>query len=242
MNLRSRWLTQLLAFALVAMLRCLFGTCRVRAVEFEPGTTPYVHRQADQPERFLYCIWHDILVMAIFSGRPQQMSALVSRHQDGSYLADAMQVLGITPIRGSSKRGGTQALKQCLEAARLYHVSVTPDGPRGPRHKLKDGIVFMASVTGRRIVPVAAACKRYWRIQGSWTDMLIPCPFTRVLIKTGEPVSIPEGISREEMQVWIAELESRMAILTREVEQEMHPEKFSREQAVPPEGESRRAA
>ena len=72
--------------------------------------------------------------------------------------------------------------------------------------------------------------------------MLIPCPFTRVLIKTGEPVSIPEGISREEMQVWIAELESRMAILTREVEQEMHPEKFSREQAVPPEGESRRAA
>lgn len=221
MKIRSRWLSRCVSLVLVGMLRCLYGTCRVRAVECESFSSPYFLRSADQPERFLYCIWHDILLMAIFSGRPRHMAGLVSRHQDGGYLADGMEAMGIKTIRGSSKRGGVQALKQCLEAAQEYHVSITPDGPRGPRHQMKDGIVFMASVSGRRIVPVASACRRYWRIQGSWTDMLVPKPFTQILIKAGEPVSIPPNLTREEITTWVQELERRMAALTLEVEQEL---------------------
>ncbi len=222
MKIRSRWLSRGISAVLVCLLRGLYGTCRIETIEAEPGTSPY---RKPGNERYLYCIWHDILLMAIFCGKPQQSSGLVSRHQDGGYLADCMQLVGITPIRGSSKKGGTQALKQCLDAAQEYHVSITPDGPRGPRHQLKDGIVYMASVTGRRIIPIASACKRYWRIQGSWTDMLIPKPFTRILIKAGEPVSIPPNLSREEISVYVADLERRMAELTAEVEQTMHPHK-----------------
>lgn len=189
MKIRSPWISRIAALVLVGLLRMIYSTCRISAVEDVPGTSPY---QKPGSERYLYCIWHDILVMAIFSGRPQKMAGLVSRHQDGGYLADSMKLIGITPVRGSSQRGGTQALKQCLEAAKEYHVSITPDGPRGPRHQAKDGIVYMASITGRKIVPIASSCKRYWRIQGNWTDMLIPKPFTKILIKAGTPISIPQ--------------------------------------------------
>jgi len=218
MKIRSHWLTQFLAVCAVVSLRTLYATCRVRAVEVEPDTSPYRKRRDDQPERFLYSIWHDVLVMAIFSGKPQHMAGLVSRHQDGSYLADSMKLVGIEPIRGSSKRGGTQALKQCLDAAGKFHVSITPDGPRGPRHVPKEGILFMASLTGRRIVPVAAACRRGWRIQGNWTDMLLPLPFTEIYIKAGEPLSVPPDLSREELKVWVEKLTERMEQLTNEVE------------------------
>jgi len=229
MNIQNRWLTRTISFFLAVLLRTLYATCRVEAVETVPGTSPYRQLPAAEPQRFLYCIWHDILLMAIFSGRPQHMAGLVSRHQDGGFLADAMEVLGITPIRGSSKRGGMQALKQCLDAAKTCHVSVTPDGPRGPRHQIKEGIIFMASVTGRQIVPISASCRRFWRIQGSWTDMLIPAPFTRILIQAGEPLSVPAQITRDEIPQYIAELEARMAALTSHVEQVMHPELASTE-------------
>ena len=220
MKIRSRWVTQILAVCAVVSLRLLYATCRVRAIEFEPDTSPYRKRGPDQPERFLYSIWHDVLVMAIFSGKPQNVAGLVSRHQDGSYLADSMKLIGIEPIRGSSKRGGTQALKQCLDAAGKYHIAITPDGPRGPRHVPKEGILFMASITGRRIVPIAAACRRGWRIQGNWTDMLLPLPFSEVYIKAGEPMSVPPGLSREELKGWVELLTERMKLLTQEVEAE----------------------
>jgi len=228
-KIRSRFLTRCVAFCCMTASRAIFATCRIEAIEHTPGTSPYADDKTDSPERFLFCIWHDILMMAIFCGKPRHMAGLVSRHQDGSYLADTMRMVGLTPIRGSSQRGGTQAIKQCLEAAKAHHISITPDGPRGPRHELKEGIVFLASQSGRRIVPVTARCKRYWRFQAKWTDMLIPKPFTRVLIVTGEPICIPSGLSREQIKEQAKRVEQIMHELEDQIDRQMHPERYSQE-------------
>jgi hypothetical protein len=206
-KIRSRLLTKIIVFFGVALVRLLFKTCRLRTVVETPGTNSY---ESTGDRRYLYCIWHDQIVMTVFSGRPQKMAGLVSGHQDGSYLADAMKMLGIVPVRGSSKRGGSRAMAELLQRVREYHVAITPDGPRGPRHKLKTGIVFLASHSGRGIVPGAHACRRAWHIRGNWTDMMLPWPFTEIYARGGPPIFVPPGLGRDELERYAERLEAEM--------------------------------
>jgi lysophospholipid acyltransferase (LPLAT)-like uncharacterized protein len=206
-KIRNRFLTKAIVFVGVALVRALFKTCRLRADPEVPGINPY---DSTGDNRYLFCVWHDQIVMTVFSGRPKNMAGLVSGHQDGSYLAEAMKLLHITPVRGSSKRGGSRAMGELLKRAREYHVAITPDGPRGPRRKMKTGIVFLASHSGRGIIPTAYVCRRGWTIRGNWTDMMIPFPFTEIYASGGPPFYVPPGIEREELERYAARLEQEM--------------------------------
>lgn len=207
MRIRSRLLTRIAATLAVALLRLLFRTCRVETHAAVPGISAY-HPTGDR--RYLYCVWHDQILMTVFTGRPWKMAGLVSRHQDGSYLADSMQMLGIRPVRGSTKRGGVRAMRELIDVTREFHVCITPDGPRGPRRTLKSGIVFLSSHTGRQIVPVAFACRRRWTIRGNWTDMMIPKPFTKIVALGSEPIAVPSGLQRDGIEHYTAVLQAEM--------------------------------
>jgi lysophospholipid acyltransferase (LPLAT)-like uncharacterized protein len=206
-KIRSRLLTKAIILVGVALTRVLFKTCRLYAVPERPGTNPY---ETTGENRYLYCVWHDQIVMTVFSGRPKNMAGLVSGHQDGGYLADAMKLLGIVAVRGSSKRGGSRAMGELLQRVHNYHVAITPDGPRGPRRKLKTGIVFLASHSGRAIIPSAYACRRGWRIRGNWTDMLMPWPFTTVHARGGPPFVVPPNLDRDQLEQYVERLEKEM--------------------------------
>lgn len=221
MRIRNRRLTRLLAWAAVGLLRLLFRTCRREFHLEAAGTNPY-GRTGER--RFLYCVWHDQIVMTVFSGRPRQMAGLVSRHQDGSYLSDAMEFVGIEPVRGSTSRGGVQALRQLIDKTRNLHVAITPDGPRGPRRQAKSGIVFLASRTGRSIVPTAYGCRRGWKIKGSWTDMLIPRPFTKIFALGGRPIAVPPDLARDGIDHYTAVLQGEMERLETKLERLMDGE------------------
>ncbi len=97
-----------------------------------------------------------------------------------------------------------------METAKDHHITITPDGPRGPRHELKPGIVFLASHTGRKIVPTAFICKRYWAIKGNWTDMMIPKPFTKIIALGGKPLEVPPDLSKEQMAEYLGKLKALM--------------------------------
>jgi lysophospholipid acyltransferase (LPLAT)-like uncharacterized protein len=205
-KIRNRLLTKLAAFLAVAALRVLFRTCRVQVVLEAPDINCY----GPTARRYLYCAWHDQILMTVFSGRPHNMAGLVSGHQDGSYLAESMQRLGITSVRGSSSRGGSRAMGELLERVAKYHVAITPDGPRGPRRVIKPGIVYLASRSGRGIIPTAYACRRCWRWQGNWTDMMIPKPFTLIVARGGAPLGVPAGLERDELETYARRLEAEM--------------------------------
>lgn len=194
-KIRSVWLTKLVARLVVALLKLLFATCRKEFAIF-PGTSGW---DAKVPDRFLFAVWHDVLFFPLLMAKPQHMSALASRHQDGAYVAETLRLLNVEPYRGSTTRGGAQAVRQLLDVAERLHITLTPDGPRGPRREMKDGLVFLASRTGLNIVPAAFGCRRGIRIQGTWTDMLLPLPFTTTYCILGEPIFIPSELTRDEI-------------------------------------------
>lgn len=207
MKLTSRFAIRTAARLIAAGSRTLFATVKTDMHMTAPNTSAY---EDTGSQRYLYCIWHDAIMGVIFGGRAIDMAGLVSQHEDGSYVADAMDCLGLTPIRGSSRRGGAAALRQMIDAAAKYHIAIATDGPRGPRHVVKDGIIFLAAQSGRAILPVGVSAARAWRPRGRWTDMLVPKPFSRMVIKIGSPVYIPPDVTREQIADWRIRLQAMM--------------------------------
>lgn len=213
MKIRSRWLSICLAWALVTGFRLLLATCRKVYIAPEPRLQLDQAGTSDHPERIVLCAWHDALIIPTFGASAalrRRTCCLVSRHQDGSYLADIMHFLGYTTVRGSSNKGGAAALKQLLEDTAGKHIVITPDGPRGPRREMKPGPVYLASQTGRPLCAGAYICRNGWRMQASWTDLLIPRPFTTVYLLTSAPIHIPPELSREQLQHYIRVAQEEM--------------------------------
>jgi lysophospholipid acyltransferase (LPLAT)-like uncharacterized protein len=212
-KIRNRTLNRLLARLACFAFRTLLRTCKVEVREKQPRTSPYV---AHQPARYLYCLWHDMIVLHTFAAPHYDLAALVSRHRDGGYLADAMRAIGVHPVRGSSSKGGAEAVKEILAELDGWHVAITPDGPRGPRHKVKAGILWLAAKTGRPIVPTVGVCDNAWRIKGSWTELTIPKPFSRVLMYGGEFFDVPADLDRASLPKLAEKLEAEMEQLEAE--------------------------
>ena len=207
MKIRSRLLNKLAIWIGVRVFRLLFWTCRKEMLGDVPDISAY---ESTGDKRYLYSSWHDQILMILFSGRMQKMSGLVSRHQDGGYVAETMQACGVQPVRGSTKHGGSKAMRELIAATADLHVGITPDGPRGPRHVPKTGIVFLASHSGRGIIPVVYSCRGCRKIQGNWTDMMIPKPFTTIYVRGGPPIFVPPNLKREELDRYTAQLQAEM--------------------------------
>ncbi len=221
MKIRSHLLTRWISWFIVRASELLFRTCRLVYLAPEPWLSmDYVGELGDTSYGVL-CVWHDMLIiptMASPVGSRRRTCCLVSKHQDGSYLAEAMDFLGYTTVRGSTKRGGAGALKQLMADTAGKHIVITPDGPRGPRRQLKPGAVFVASQTGRPICAGAFACSSAWRIPGSWTDMVVPKPFSTVYLVTGTPMYVPPDLTREQLAQCVAQVQSAMDRLSDQVE------------------------
>jgi lysophospholipid acyltransferase (LPLAT)-like uncharacterized protein len=212
-KIRNRTLNKLLARFACFAFRTLLRTCKVNVIEKQPRTSPYT---PNQPARYLYALWHDMIVLHTFAAPHYDLAALVSRHRDGGYLADAMRAIGVHPVRGSSSKGGAEAVKEIVAELDGWHVAITPDGPRGPRHKVKHGILWLASKTGRAIVPTVGVCSNAWKIKGSWTELTIPKPFSRVLMYGGEFFYVPADLDRNSLSKLAEELETTMEQLEAE--------------------------
>ncbi len=212
MKIRSRVLNIVLSWTATLLLRLLFLTVRIRHFHVAPDGTPYKRPQGSV--RYTFSMWHDQIVMAVFSQRTWNLAGLISQHRDGGYLADSVRLAGIQPVRGSTSRGGMEAVREILSLPDL-HLAMTPDGPRGPRRQMKDGILYIASRSERPLVPAGMATANAWHVRGSWTDLTIPKPFSTAVMIAGTPVVVPKDLERDQMPAWSAALTAEMQRLDR---------------------------
>ncbi|MCP4172717.1 MAG: lysophospholipid acyltransferase family protein [Fuerstiella sp.] len=196
MKIRNQLANWLIARIGTWCLRALFLTVRVEHHKVETDGTPY--GRAAGPTRFCFCMWHDAIVTAVYSLKTDKLAGLISRHQDGGYLAHAVKLAGITPVRGSASRGGAQATKQLIDQPDL-HVCITPDGPRGPRRVMKDGVVYLSSRTGRPVIPTTLTGTNYWSVPGGWSDMMVPKPFSKMILLAGPAIEVDPNLNREQI-------------------------------------------
>jgi len=143
---------------------------------------------------------------------------LVSRHWDGEIIARTVKPLGIDSVRGSSTRGGREAFEELVGKVEAGEsVSITPDGPRGPRFRVQSGVVRLARQTGVPIIPVSWSSRPSWRMP-SWDRFQIPNPFARVFASYGEPMTVSEEADATEIEGCRRILEKRMNRLNHETD------------------------
>jgi hypothetical protein len=172
----------------------------------------------------IFCLWHNRLALCLNLYRAyvlrrhpaRKLAAMVSASRDGGMLARALELFGVQPVRGSTSRRGPQALREMTTWAEQGHdLAITPDGPRGPCYVVQDGIVALAQVTGRPIVPVSYHLN--WKLRaGRWDHFQVPLPFAKCEVRLGPPLRVPRESSDEEREALRTELENRMRAITRD--------------------------
>ena len=139
----------------------------------------------------IFALWHGRLLPLGFLHRGQDIVCLASRSADGEYITRVLQHWGFDVVRGSSSSGGDTAFRELIRAIRGgSSVAITPDGPRGPRERLKAGVLQLAQLTGAPLVPLAAAATRAWWFE-SWDRFLVPQPFARLHAAYADPIFVP---------------------------------------------------
>ena len=195
-------------------LRALALTLRVRREE--ATVAPLWAARAP----VIYAVWHGrVLLLPHLYGR-RGCHVLASRSRDGEVVARWITRFGLVPVRGSSSRGGGDALRRLARALRSGgEVVVVPDGPTGPREVLKPGVIALARLTGAPIVPMAVGVSREWRLR-SWDEFRIPKPFARCVMRFGEPIRVPAATDRAALEAARKDVEVALRSVTWQVDEE----------------------
>ena len=194
-----------------SLLRAWVGSLRIRWSG--PGM---IRPRPGGRENVIYVFWHQRLLPFPVTHRGLEVRALISAHGDGEMLSLLAEKLGHRPIRGSSTRGGSRAMRALLaEIGCGRDFVITPDGPRGPRHVFHPGAAYFASKSGLTVIPASAAYRSSWSLP-SWDGFIIPRPFTRAVIHGGHPIRVPPDLDDAGIEDWRQRLEKALREVTEE--------------------------
>lgn len=129
----------------------------------------------------IFACWHGELLMLPYLYKHYRKTphakVLISSHFDGILISETIKYFGLGTLAGSSNRNAAKVLIQAIKTIREgYDIGITPDGPKGPRHEVADGIIVMAQKTGAKIVLVEIKPTKFWQLN-SWDKFIIPKPF-----------------------------------------------------------------
>jgi len=167
-------------------------------------------------QNYVLAFWHGTMLLPWYLHGSPDFVGLTSQSKDGDLLAKILRNWKYKVIRGSSSTGGDEALDIMIEhAENNYSIAVTPDGPRGPRHKFKAGAVITAKKTNVPVVLAGVGFKRK-KILKNWDQFEIPYFFSEAKIIFSDPVYVSSNLSYEETSSVILKCEEKLNELQRQ--------------------------
>jgi lysophospholipid acyltransferase (LPLAT)-like uncharacterized protein len=212
--LRAERTRQILCWLVAVYIRLVYATSRFTT---EAGEGPAAYWRDGKP--FILAFWHGRLLMAPMAWpRDAAMNMLISGHNDGRIIADAISHFGLGTIVGSKSKGGSSALRAIVRAlGQGQNVGFTPDGPRGPCMRASAGVIAAARLGRVPIIPLTYATTRR-RLLGSWDRFHLALPFSRGLFLWGAPIHVPADADATEQERLRLVLETAMNELTAEAD------------------------
>jgi len=212
MKLRSPILIRVFAAGLALAIWCWSRTLRVKIASVDGQQHPIDPAY----KQYFYAFWHEGLLAPLAT--TCRIKMLISQHSDGELIAQACEWLGVGVIRGSTSRGGCEAIQSLIaESQSQTHLGITPDGPRGPRRKLQMGMIWVASVTGLPIVLLGIGFSKAWRLR-SWDRFAVPKPGSTVCGMLSAPIQIPADLDRAGLERWRLRVEEKLLEMTEQAE------------------------
>ena len=202
------------------VIRTIGATWRVRTEDRE-----LFDRARTMGPQLIFSFWHGRLLPLLLAHSYEKIHVLASEHADGEMLGQTIRRLGYGHVRGSSTRGGMRALRELSEKVRAgFDVGLTVDGPRGPRGVVKSGAIEVARQTGAVIIPLTSASEHH-KTFSSWDAFELPHPFSRVVVRYGEPMIVSADANRAEVEARRLDLERELTRITAEADRSARGEK-----------------
>jgi len=171
--------------------------------------------------QYIFCCWHNRLFLGPhLLPRNRIINALQSSHSDGMITSIAFKYLGMNVILGSSMNGGMQAFRKMIKCIQNGEsIAITPDGPKGPKETVKEGIIKLAQITGVPIVPLVWTTKKF-KLINSWDHFVIPFPFSKGVYTFGKPIYVDKKINKKKFEISRLEVENEIKRLTKLINNE----------------------
>ncbi|MCK9454932.1 MAG: lysophospholipid acyltransferase family protein [Sulfurimonas sp.] len=160
----------------------------------------------DEPT--IFACWHgELLMLPYLYAKYRKIphaKVLISSHFDGMLISKTIKYFGLGTIEGSSNRNATRVLMHGIRALKDgYDIGITPDGPKGPRHEVADGIIAMAQKAKAKIVLVEIKPTKYWQLN-SWDKFTIPKPFGTLNYYSTSPIDV-SSMDMQEAKIMMKE-------------------------------------
>ncbi len=157
-----------------------------------------IEKLLSEKQNFVLAFWHGTMLVPWYFHRHQNFAALISQSKDGGLLANSLIKWEYKVTRGSSHKGGKEALETLLENSKQnFSIAITPDGPTGPPRVMKAGAVITAQRSGIPLVLCGVACNKKYTFN-SWDKFEVPKFFSKISIKYSEPIFVDENLNRDE--------------------------------------------
>ena len=207
--------TRIIHKILVPLARAWFGSCRVEVLN-ESLFQRYI--LSDSP--VVAGTWHRASLFFLYYFGKFNPMIMISQSKDGEMLSQYAAGLGVIPVRGSSSRGGRDALEQMRRhlASGGKACATVLDGPRGPAYVAKKGMIVLAKLSGAPLLPVIWSATRTLTLRNSWDKTLLPLPFSRVCIAVGEPIHIAPDISSDGLEHYRKLVQERLNTMMAKVD------------------------
>ncbi len=207
-----------LVFFLATRLGWLVILLLGRLTRIEYINREHLERLEREGIPYILAIWHGRLLITTYIFRNKGLCAMVSEHRDGEMIAQTIERLGFTSSRGSSTRGAVRATVGLIKALKQGRsVTLMPDGPKGPRHELKRGVISLAQKTGAPLILHSFATNKPIFLR-SWDRFLIWKPFSRCAVFFSEPIYLKPTRDPQELESIRREIEDRMIRLEQEAD------------------------
>lgn len=200
-----KWRSLLIVWTFQLMIKITGKCCHIIQLGVPPEKQPLISGG------YILAGWHNNIYFACWLLRNRNLISLVSNSSDGQWVAQLMAPFGFEMVRGSSSKGGTQALLQMTRHAHKGRSFViSPDGPRGPRYHLQSGVIMLAKMTGLPIIPWHYEASSQWVFRKTWDQHKVPKPFSKIIHSFGDPFYVPAETRSTQLADYADSLQQQM--------------------------------
>lgn len=188
-----------IAWLLSMFIRFVYLTSR-KTFLYDDAAIPYLKGE----DNALFAFWHGRMMMCPTIEPPhRKMHVLISSHRDGLLISQVIAHFGEATIAGSSSKGGKEAVMDILRKLKSGdNISITPDGPRGPVQVAQMGVVTIAKLSKKPVLPVTFSSTWHKRLR-SWDRFMVALPFGRIVFCVGAPIMVARDMDDEEARLMI---------------------------------------
>ncbi len=203
-NIKLIFLPTLIKYGIIA----IYKTLKIKMVNYPSFLSDY-----DKQTPIIFVFWHGDMFMMPCLGlndkKKKNISIMTSRSRDGELMTRVLNKFGYLAVRGSSSRGGLQGLLNLMNNMKKgSNTAIAVDGPRGPYHIVKPGVILLAKKIKATIIPLAVKYNKRIIFKKSWDKSEVPLPFSTVYINWSEPIKINPDANKEDMEKYRSDLEN----------------------------------